>query len=77
MAVRAVVRVTALKQYGYDGKVTQVDVHMQPVADKEGVYKSYSAATPHGELMLAITNPEAFEQFKVGKAYLVDFTPAE
>lgn len=39
--------------------------------------KSFWNATPAGSISLSITNPEAVNQFEVGKEYYVDFTPAE
>lgn len=38
--------------------------------------KEWSQYTPSGAVELCITNPAAVAQFKVGKAYFVDFTPA-
>jgi hypothetical protein len=38
---------------------------------------SWSKDTPSGRLELSITNPEAFNQFVVGKTYHVDFTSAD
>lgn len=32
--------------------------------------------TPSGEIFMLMVNPVAAEQFEVGKAYYVDFTPA-
>lgn len=37
--------------------------------------EAWSKYTPSGQVSLSITNPEAVKQFKVGAAYLVDFTP--
>lgn len=37
--------------------------------------KSWSKYTPSGNLKMSITNPEAFEQFEVGKEYFLDFNP--
>jgi quercetin dioxygenase-like cupin family protein len=35
--------------------------------------ESWSKWTPSGQLEFTITNPEAFTQFEVGKAYLLTF----
>jgi len=82
MAVRAKCRVTGRHEYHgvtKDGGVTQVDVTLQPVYGdgEDGENKDWSKWTPSGELRLTITNPDAYEQFKLGKAYFVDFTAAD
>ena len=77
MAVRAKCRVTGRHEYtGLDGKgVTQVEVTLQPVYD-DGANGEWSKYTPSGELRLTITNPDAYNQFVLGKAYFVDFSEA-
>lgn len=37
--------------------------------------KSWSKWTPSGDLTMSITNPDAYEQFEVGKCYFLDFSP--
>lgn len=37
----------------------------------------YSKATPTGTLTMQVDNPAALEQFELGKAYYIDFTPVE
>jgi len=79
MSVRAKMRVTGRHEYtsvAKDAGVTQVTVTMQPVYD-EGENSQWSKYTPSGELHLTITNPDAYKQFELGKAYFVDFSPAE
>ena len=39
--------------------------------------KSFAKYTPSGEIKLGITNPAAFDQFEMGKAYYIDFTPCD
>ena len=39
--------------------------------------KKFMVATPFGSAEFGIDNPKALEQFQVGKAYYVDFTPVE
>lgn len=87
MAVRAKMRVTGLSESaaiapGSDetnpfGRM--VTVTLQPVygGKEDGKNAEWSKWTPSGEVKLTITNPLAFEQFKIGRAYFVDFTPAE
>lgn len=38
---------------------------------------SYSQATPSADLRLFVTNPAAYEQFKVGQHYDLIFTPID
>lgn len=38
---------------------------------------SWSTATPSASLQMTITNPVAFEQFKVGEEYFLDFRDRE
>jgi hypothetical protein len=79
MSVRAKVRVTGRHEFtgvSKDAGIVQVTVHMQPVYD-EGTNSQWSKYTPSGDLNLTITNPEAYKQFELGKAYFVDFSPAE
>lgn len=79
MAVRAKCRVTSRHEFtdrGPGSEIRSVQVTLQPVYE-EGSNEQWSKYTPDGELRLSITNPEAYEQFKLGKAYFVDFTPAE
>jgi hypothetical protein len=76
MAVRAKVRVTGRHEstsIQKDGGVQQVTVTMLPVYD-EGENSQWSKYTPSGELRLTITNPDAYNQFKLGKAFFVDFS---
>lgn len=39
--------------------------------------KSFSKYTPNGHIELDITNPDAFNQFKIGKEYYIDFKACE
>lgn len=79
MTVLAKMRVTGRHEFtsiSKDAGVTQVTVTMQAVYD-EGANSQWSKYTPSGELHLTITNPEAYNQFVLGKAYLMTFTPEE
>ena len=38
--------------------------------------RSWAATTPSGNLTMIITNPQAYEQFEVGKDYFLDFSLA-
>lgn len=52
-------------------------VTMQPVFSGSEENKTFWKYTPGGSITLSITNPDAVNQFEVGKEYYVDFTPAE
>ncbi len=57
---------------------TFVEVKLSPVYDTgNGVNSQWSKATPQGQIVMGITNPEAIEKFEIGKSYLVDFTPSD
>lgn len=78
MAVQAKMRCTGrheLAEFGAVGEPSKVIVTLQPVADQEEKYKSWSKWTPCGELRLEITNPEAFKQLELGKVYDVVLSP--
>jgi hypothetical protein len=49
-------------------------VELVPVSGPEN--KTWSQWTPGGSIKLHINNPVAFEAFKLGGTYFVDFTPA-
>jgi hypothetical protein len=36
----------------------------------------FQKATPWGQFEMVVDNPAALEQFELGKAYYLDFTPA-
>ena len=70
MAVIAKLKVERITEYE-SGK----EVHLRAVYDSDpnGVNYTWSKATPNGEIRLYISNPGAFNQFIVGKSYLVTF----
>jgi hypothetical protein len=74
MAVKARVSCFLITDYG-----VQKEVVLRPVTagQEDDPNKSFSKWTPAGELKLTITNPEAFNQFVVGKLYDVDVTEYE
>lgn len=51
------------------------EVKLAPVYGDEN--KPWSEATPQGQLSMTITNPAAIEVFELGKAFFLDFTPAD
>lgn len=78
--VRAKFFVTEVKHVGTPGSEPYASVVMAPVFGGYGdgkVNESWAKYTPSGKIEMAITNPAAIDQFNVGMAYYVDFTPAE
>ena len=71
MTVRARLQCTLNADNGGESRT----VNFQPVysSDPDSPNYSFSKATPSGFLSLTITNPDAFDQFEVGKVYDVDF----
>lgn len=74
MSVRAKMRVVRRSEVDWATFVRVVV--LQAVYGDGTENKSWSEATPSGQIELTITNPAAHEQFKLGKEYFVDFTPA-
>jgi hypothetical protein len=50
-------------------------VEMTPVQGDDN--KPWSVYTPSGKIEMTINNPSAYDQFKLGEEYFVDFTPAK
>lgn len=50
---------------------------MSPVGSNTPENAKFWSYTPSGEVKLGTINPEAWEQFKLGGEYYIDFTPAE
>ena len=75
MTVRAKFRVASLRpQFIADGVPPQEVIELQAVTDDAN--KAWSMYTPQGRIEMHITNPEALEQFPVGRFFYVDFTEA-
>ena len=73
-------------QVAVEIKMSPVYAGTQTVEDKEGRLYGLNAveenlifgkATPAGSIAMLIKNKEAADSFELGKAYYVDFTPAE
>ena len=80
--VRAKFFVTAINHAATPGPDPYATIILMPVfgsyADGDNeTNKSWSKYTPSGKIEMSVTNPAAIEQFEQGKAYFVDFTPAE
>jgi hypothetical protein len=66
-------------KFKVDSKTETVNgktVKLQVVAHDSPENKSYFKWTPNGTIEMGILNPEASEQFEVGKEYYVDFIKA-
>jgi len=59
--------------WGGDGRTLVFMAEYDPDSPED---QSYSKATPTGRIQITVDNPAALEQFELGKAYYVDFTPA-
>jgi len=62
------------------GSANDVAAHITlfPVyEDGSGENASWSKYTPNGKMEMTVTNPAAIAAFEMGKAYYLDFTPAE
>jgi hypothetical protein len=76
MSVRAKLTVTAVTEHDNKGhgKTIELMCVYDPTIPED--YR-FCEATPNGQVKLYITNPAALDQFKIGKAFYLDFTPAE
>lgn len=77
MNVRAKFTVTEVKHIHSFGTHNIAEVTLIPVWGNGEGNKEWSEATPQGKLTMLITNPAAIEAFELGKAYFLDFTPAD
>lgn len=76
MSVRAKFYVTAVERTkGYNGKELST-IKLNPVTSGSDENKKFYDASPCGNIHLGTVNPEAANQFELGKEYYVDFTPA-
>lgn len=53
------------------------EVHLAPVIGDGAANKTWSAATPSGELRMMITNAEAQGKIIPGKDYIIDIREAQ
>lgn len=74
--VRAKFIVTEIARSKYGQEETQV-IRMSVVMDGSEDNKKFFKWTPSGKIELATVNPEAGNQFELGKEYYVDFTEAK
>lgn len=62
---------------GVEGNKVTFDTVYEPDASRDTENARFTKATPWGKIEMGIDNPAALEQFKAGKQYYVDFTPAD
>lgn len=74
MSVRAKFKVER-KELQRDGDGGSV--YLNPVISGSEENKQFYQLTPGGQILLSTINPEAYNQFEVGKEFYIDFTPAE
>lgn len=60
--------------WGGDGRTLVFRAEYDPDLPED---QSYSKATPTGEIRMQVDNPQALQQFELGKAYYVDFSRAD
>lgn len=80
MSVRAKFFVSEVKHVATPGSEPCAMIAMVPVFGTYGdgkVNETWSKYTPSGKLEMTVTTPAAIDAFEVGKAYFVDFTPAD
>lgn len=73
--VRAKFRVTEVTDT--PGNESLKTIKLMAVTDGSEENKSFWKYTPAGDITMQCVNPDAIEQFEVGKEVYVDFTPAE
>ena len=57
----------------FEGPYRQVKLSPVYSSDPASPNYSWSIATPNGKMEMTISNPAAYEQFAVGKSYLMTF----
>lgn len=79
VAVQAKVQVNGhnIRKWGPGEKDSTTEVVLNPVYGTGVENKSWSQATPGGEIKLLITNPTAIERLKIGQTFILDFRPVD
>ena len=73
MAVRAKLHLIAITHTTYNAKILKFATLYDQAIPED---LRFQKATPSGSAEFHIDNPAAAEQFELGKAYYVDFSPA-
>jgi hypothetical protein len=79
MTVRAkfVVQEIARRKHWDKAKPDICDIKLSPVTGGSAENDAFYAATPGGQIVLGTCNSAAVAALELGKAYYVDFLPAE
>lgn len=74
--VRGKFKLQQIRQHAWsgDGRTLVFNAVYDPDLPED---QKYAQATPTGDIEMHVDNPAALQQFELGKAYYVDFTPAE
>jgi hypothetical protein len=72
MSVRAKFTLQEIHEFSYPGKKFVFTPQYDTSIPED---QRFSKATPSGRFEMQVDNPAAIEQFKLGQAYYVDFTP--
>jgi len=75
MNVRGKFTVTKHTKYKQDNSYTDIDLaalYSQTPEDN-----TYASATPTGHIVITVTVPAVVDALPIGKAFYVDFSPAE
>ena len=75
MSVRAKFKVQSITLDMSDSRTVKLHA-VTGNGEEDDPNADWSKWTPSGEISMHITNPAAFEQFKVGTEFYVDFTEA-
>lgn len=73
MSVVTKFTVTRIENNLHEGGFKNTKVYLEPRYEKTVLDKSFSEATPSGQIVMDITNPSALEQFEIGKPFFVTF----
>lgn len=73
--VRGKFKLTEIHQSAWagDGRTLIFQAQYDPDSPED---QKYAQFTPTGRIEMHVDNPAALQQFELGKAYYVDFTPA-
>lgn len=81
-AMRAKVKVSSVKPYGYPNQITQEEVTFNAVSKSDGYpsdgsdeNNTFAKFSPSATFTINIANPALIGKFENGKEYYVDFTP--
>lgn len=73
MSVRAKLTLSAIEHSSWGGKTLKFSAQYDQTIPED---QRFQKATPSAHAEFQIDNPAALEQFNLGDAYYVDFTPA-